>query len=120
MKRRAWVLDTETKGTGAQMVPLESVLKQPRPSPEPLVAPGTRRPKAEPDPGPRAPRRFRVVDVSSRQVLADDVDTRRTLELLGTLRSSVDVNVHVWEPVDERWRLLTLGERQLLWDRRTP
>ena len=26
-----WVLDTETKGTGAQMVPLEKVLEQPAP-----------------------------------------------------------------------------------------
>ena len=35
----------------------------------------------------------------------------------GTLR--VDVNVSVWEPGEDRWRLLTLAEKQLLWQRRT-
>jgi hypothetical protein len=117
MKGKVWVLDTETKGTGAQMVPLESVLKEPQPK-EHLLDPRMRRPKPEPDAGPRAPRRFKLVDVSTRQVLADDADARRTLELLGAQRSSVDVNVHVWEPGEERWRLLTLAERQLLWERR--
>ena len=119
MKSRVWILDTETKGTGAQMVPLESVLSRPEPHKEPLVDPRTRRPKAEPkDPGPRPPRRFRVIDIASREVLADGADARHTLDLLGGLRSSVDVNVHVWEAESERWRLLTLGERQLLWERR--
>ena len=44
--------------------------------------------------------------------------SRTTLEVLGRQRSSVDVNVHVWEPEEERWRLLTIAERQLLWERR--
>jgi hypothetical protein len=118
MKRRVWVLDTETKGTGAQMVPLENVQKKPEPENRPLFVPRKRQPKPEPDPGPRPPRRFKVVDISSRQVLADGAGLRLTLELLGGLRSSVDVNVHVWEPQEERWRRLTLGERQLLWERR--
>jgi hypothetical protein len=119
MKGRVWVLDTETKGTGARMVPLESVQKAAERTPEPLVSPRTRRPRAAaPETGARPPRRFKVVDISTRQVLADGADARQTLELLGGLRSSVDVNVSVWEPEDERWRLLTLGERQLLWGRR--
>ena len=52
---KAWVLDTDTKGTGAQMVPLEKVLEKPEaenPSPAP-----TRSRRAEsarkPDPGRR-------------------------------------------------------------------
>jgi hypothetical protein len=111
-------LDTETKGTGAQMVPLDSVLTTPQPK-EHLLPPGTKRAKAEPPPpAPREPRRFKVVDIASRRVLADDVGLREALELLGTQRSSVDVNVHVWEPEREDWRLLTLRERQLLWERR--
>ena len=117
MKGRVWVLDTETKGTGAQMVPLDSVLTKPQPK-EPFIV-RRRRPKAEPEPGPgpRPPRRFRVVDIATREVLSDDAGARRTLEVLGGLRSSTDANVHVWEPGEERWRLLTLGERQLLWER---
>ena len=118
MTSKVWVLDTETKGTGAQMVPLESTLAKPRPRPEPLVPPRRRRPKAPPPEPARAPRRFKVVDVATREVLAADVDARRTLEVLGGVRSVVDVNLHVWEPDDERWRLLTLRERRLLWERR--
>jgi hypothetical protein len=34
MARRTWVLDTDTKGTGANVVPLEKVLKKPDPSAE--------------------------------------------------------------------------------------
>ena len=52
-------------------------------------------------------------------MLAEGADIRATLSLLGGIRSSVDVNVSVWEPASERWRLLTLHERQLLWERRT-
>jgi hypothetical protein len=119
MASKIWVLDTETKGTGAQMVPLESVLEKPRARPEPLVPPRRPRPKTAPAAEPaRAPRRFKVVDVATREVLAEDADARRTLEVLDGARSVVDVNVHVWEPDDERWRLLTLRERRLLWERR--
>jgi hypothetical protein len=118
MKGKVWVLDTETKGTGAQMVPLESVQKQPQPKEHLLPATTHRKKRAPAEPAPRQPRRFKVVDISSRRVLAEDVDLRHTLDLLGTQRSSVDVNIHVWEPEHERWRLLTLGERQLLWERR--
>ena len=117
---RTWVLDTDTKGTGAQMVPLDKVVKQPAaPSGKPLFVPRKRRPPAPPaDPAPRPPRRFKVVDITSREVLAEGADTRTTVELLGGIRSSVDVNVSVWEPGAERWRLLTLREKQMLWERR--
>ena len=45
-KRKAWVLDTGTKGTGAEMVPLEKVLKQPGAGPQPAVASKRRRRRA--------------------------------------------------------------------------
>jgi hypothetical protein len=118
MKRRVWVLDTETKGTGAEMVPLDRVLEKPAPRNEPLFVPPKRAAKPQPEPVPRPPRRFKVVDVATREVLAEGADARSTLELLGGLRSTVDVSVHVWEPEDEKWRLLTLREQQLLWERR--
>src|SRR5690348_5643860 len=90
---RVWVLDTETKGTGAEMVPLESVLK--KPAPKAIFVPPKRTPR-EPKPrAPRAPRRFKVVDVASRAVLAEGVDARETLRVLGDVRSSVDVHVYV-------------------------
>ena len=114
---RTWILDTETKGTGAQMVPLDKVVKPP--DSKPLFVPRKRQPKPPPAPAPRPPRRFKVVDISSRAVLAEDTDARATLGVLGGIRSSVDVNVSVWEPATEAWRLLTLREKQMLWERRT-
>ena len=53
MKKRTWVLDTETKGTGAQMVPLEKVLEDPSARSAPLFVPRKRRPKPEPPPEPK-------------------------------------------------------------------
>ena len=55
---KAWVLDTETKGTGANVVPLEKVLKQPEPAegplPRPRPAPERRSDAAGPRRRPRA------------------------------------------------------------------
>jgi hypothetical protein len=110
---KVWVLDTETKGTGAQMVPLEKLLRRPE-SPRKRPRP-SRRPQPTEAPEPRAPLRFRVVDAVTREVLVDDADAQTTMEELGRLRSVVDVNISVWEPKAERWRPLTLGERQTVW-----
>ena len=118
-RRKTWVLDTETKGTGAQMVPLESIERKDEPKPaKKMWVPPKRRPREPEPPKPRAPRRFRVVDVMTRRVLLEDGGVRETLELLGRIEHVVDVNISVWEPEDGRWRLLTLGERQAVWDRR--
>jgi hypothetical protein len=51
---KTWVLDTETKGTGANVVPLEKVQRQPEPPPQrpKRPAPTGRRqpqPKVEPE-----------------------------------------------------------------------
>jgi hypothetical protein len=115
---RTWVLDTDTKGTGAEMVPLDRVLRKPAPSAEPFFVPPKRKPREPKPAAPRAPRRFKVVDVATRAVLADGALARETLDVLGDVRSSVDVHVFVWEPADERWRLLTLAEQRTLWERR--
>jgi hypothetical protein len=113
---KVWVLDTETKGTGAQMVPLEKVLRAPEPAPEPRSRNRRRRARRSAEtPDRREPLRFKVVDAVTREVLADDADARTTMELLGRLRSVVDVSISVWEPNAERWRQLTLGERQAVW-----
>jgi hypothetical protein len=117
-ERKTWVLDTETKGTGAQMVPLESIERKDEPKKGKMWVPPKRRPREPEAPQPPAPRRFRVVDVRTRRVLLEDAGVRETLELLGGVEHVVDVNISVWEPEDERWRLLTLTERQTVWDRR--
>jgi hypothetical protein len=115
---KVWVLDTETKGTGARVVPLEKALKRPAPSDEPFFVPPKPRPRPEPAPEPRRPRTFRVVDVMTQEVLAEGAGLRATLGVLDGVRSVVDVRIFVWEPEPGRWRLLTLGEQQALWARR--
>jgi hypothetical protein len=119
-----WVLDTETKGTGAEMVPLEKVLERRRSS----RASGEEQPQRRrrirrrepvaPEPEPRKPRRFKVVDVMTRQPLAEDVGVRDALEALADARSVVDVIVYAWDREREDWRPLTLREQKLLWERR--
>jgi site-specific recombinase XerD len=51
-------------------------------------------------------------------LLADGADLRTTLGVLARVKRRLDVNVSVWEPSDERWRLLSLAEQQAVWDRR--
>ena len=115
---KVWVLDTETKGTGAQMLPLEKVLKQPASKPERRRARPLPRANPKPPPEPAPPRRFRVIDARSRELLLEDAEAATTIELLGGIDQPVDVSVYVWEPKSEQWRLLTNRERKLLWERR--
>ena len=80
--------------------------------------PPKRHPRAPEPPQPRAPRRFRVLDVVTRRVLQEDGSVRETLELLGTIEHMNDVNVSIWEPGEERWRLLSMAEQAVVWERR--
>ena len=116
---KTWVLDTETKGTGAEVVPLEKALQKRGPEP-PLNLVRFKRAEAVDRPllDERHARRFKVVDLLTRETLAEDADTRETLDALGRVRSVVDVHVFVWQPRAERWRLLTLDEQRALWARR--
>ena len=111
---RVWVLDTETKGTGAEMVPLEKALKRREPAFAPVLG-GGKRPPPSADPPAKAPRKFKLVDVMTREVLAVDADARAAVDLLQGFRSIVDVHVYVWEPKRPGWRLLSLREQRLLW-----
>jgi hypothetical protein len=43
---------------------------------------------------------------------------RTTLDVLGDVRSVVDVKISVWRPEKDSWRLLTLSEQKALWARR--
>jgi hypothetical protein len=110
-----WVLDTETKGTGANMVPLERVTKRSSAPERRFVLPERRRPERE-EPKPRPPRRFRVLDVMTRQELLEDGSTREAVEALRNVRSIVDVNVYVWDEERERWLMLAFPEQRALLD----
>ena len=115
---KIWVLDTDTKGTGAEMVPLEKVLRKPDPKPEPRFVASAPEPRAEREPEPKPPASFRVIDVMTREVLAERAGTRETVELLEGTRSVVDVNIEVWNPEAKIWHRLTHGERKVLWELR--
>jgi hypothetical protein len=115
---KVWILDTETKGTGANMVPLDSVLRKPgSDTVEGFRLPPLKPPAPAPE-APGAPRRFKVVDVLTREVLAEGADARATVAILEEVRSIVDVTIWVWQPDDKRWRLLSLEEARALWDYR--
>jgi hypothetical protein len=115
---KVWVLDTETKGTGAEVIPLEKALKRPSPSGEPFFVPPKPRPRPEAPPEPRRPRTFKVVDVMTQEVLSEGAGLRATLGVLEDVRSVVDVRISVWDPEQARWRLLTLPEQHALWEHR--
>ena len=99
-------------------MPLDRFDHPEQPKPGKVWVPPKRAPREAKPPEPRAPRRFRVVDVMTRRVLQEDAGVRETLELLGGIARSNDVNVSVWEPAGERWRLLSMAEQQAVWDRR--
>jgi hypothetical protein len=113
---RIWVLRTETKGTGAQMVPLESVSQRSSPA-EPVFVPRkTRRPRKPQAPRPRPPRKFKIVDVMTRETVVEHASTREAVDSLRSARSIIDANVYVWDEERERWRLLSLPEQRSIWE----
>jgi hypothetical protein len=116
MARKVWVLDTETKGTGAEMVPLDKVLRKPG-SGEPLIvhAPPERGPRPPKEPEPKRPREFKIVDVTTGEVLGEHLDTRAAVAALEGVGSVVDVRIYAWDHRNDKWVLLTLGEQRALW-----
>jgi hypothetical protein len=118
---RTWVLDLDPSGTGAEMRPLDVVERAPERKPE--LALVKRKPRSQPEKAPepaKRPRRFKVVDVMTGAVKAENATTRATVELLAGVRTMADVQVYVWSVDADRWRLLTLGEQRKLWDLRRP
>lgn len=98
------------------MVPLERLEREPEVRRGlPFRMPPAETPRPEKQAEPKLPRRFKVVDVMTREVLAEGADARATVELLKTVRSVVDVTVYDWEPKAGVWRALTIGERKALW-----
>ena len=113
---KTWVLDTETKGTGAEMVPLEKKLANPRKERDLALVELGRPPAPEPPEQPPAPTIFKVVDVMSSRTLAEGVGARDAVRALEGLRSVLDARISVWSPERERWRLLPLEEAKRLWE----
>jgi hypothetical protein len=112
---KIWRLDTETKGTGAHVVPLEPVLERTPADEELATVTLERPPRRIEQPAPLAPLTFRVLDIRSGEVLGEGTDTRETIDLLTGVRSVLDVRIYVWMQRAGRWRLLTLAEQRALW-----
>ena len=112
---KVWVLDTETKGTGAEIRPLEEADEGALKGGQSPIVVRERKPKQPRAPEPAGPRRFKVVDVMTKRVLAEDSPLDSTVELLDGVRSIVDVSISVWEPKARRWQELSLREKQMLW-----
>jgi hypothetical protein len=120
--RTVWVLDTETKGTGAEMVPLEKLQRR-RGSASPsrrttvlrrsgrAADPATAEESAEIP----APHRFRAQSVMTGQMLADDVGAREAVAAMRSVPSVLDVRIDVWDPAEEDWRPLNLAEKKAVW-----
>jgi hypothetical protein len=115
--RKRWVLDHETKGTGAQMLPLDKVRDSTRTTRGPVVVREVQ-PLPEKAPEPLGPRKFKIVDVMTRQVLAEDVGARTAVDVLEGIRSVVDVNVYVWRDSVQEWLQLSQRDRRTLWELR--
>lgn len=111
------MLDTETKGTGANVVPLERVLRKGSDHVPGFALP-ERRQREPAAPGPRKPHRFRIVDLMTREALAEDVGARQAIAALEGVRSIVDVSIYAWDEAAERWVRLTFGDAHALWDLR--
>jgi hypothetical protein len=117
--RTVWVLDTETKGTGAEMVPLEKLQRR-RGSQSPagrttVLRRGGSAQAVEPVEEGQAPHRFRVQSVMTGQLLADDVAAREAVEAMRSVPSVLDVRIDVWDPAEAGWRPLNLDEKKAVW-----
>ena len=80
---KVWVLDTDTKGTGARMVPLEDVLVKPEPEPQP---PRPRKPAARTRAAGRPPEPRKPVERMSTPLAPGQVRKKATGEI-GRVRS---------------------------------
>jgi hypothetical protein len=112
---KTWRLDTETKGTGAHVVPLEKAPARAAADEELATVTLERPPRRIEQPPPLGPLTFKVIDIRSGEVLAEGTDTRETIDLLAGVRSALDVRIYVWMQRAGRWRLLTLNEQRALW-----
>ncbi len=111
---KTWVLDTETKGTGAHIAPLDAGAK-PKPEPELELVTLERAPRTPEAAAAPAPLSFKVIDVLGARVLGEDIDARAAVDLLAGMRSVLDARIYVWSESRARWRLLTLAEHRSLW-----
>jgi hypothetical protein len=102
------------------MVPLESLTRRGSSTAPVFVPREAPAPEETPEPQPQAPRSFKLVDVMTRQTIAENVGAREAIDALAGVRSMIDVNVYVWQEDRHRWRLLSLPEQRAMWELTRP
>ena len=112
---KTWILDTETKGTGAHIKPLEPARATPDDARELELVTLERPPRPAPEEAQVEPLRLKVVDLLAARTLGEDVDIREAVRLLEGLRSPLDVRVFVRAGADAKWRLIGRDELRTLW-----
>jgi hypothetical protein len=112
---KTWRLETETKGTGAHVVPLEKAPEGSGGERELATVMLERPPRSVEAPEPPGPPRFQVIDIRSGEILGEGIEARATVELLESVGSVVDVRIYAWVQSAGRWRLLTREEQRALW-----
>jgi hypothetical protein len=124
-KRQTWVLDTETKGTGAEIVSLEKAQRSRSRPPRERIRVIRRERPSESGQAPEetdqaaartlGPRKFKLVNVLTQQVVAEDVEAREIVGALEGVRSLADVHIYLWDELVARWRPLTFAEKKAFW-----
>ena len=115
-------MDTETKGTGAHVAPLERA-REPHPDEDRLdlvTFRASRTHAGEPATAgaalpAHAPLTFKVLNVMTSEVLVEGVDARAVVNLLEGFNSLVDVRIYARPAGARRWRLLGLDDQRVLW-----
>src|ERR1700751_3018431 len=110
---KTWVLDTETKGTGAHIAPLKSRARASEKELALVQLERAPRPPGLPEETPQTT--FRVVDVMSATVLGEDLDARAAAAELARMRSPLDARVYRRTGPEARGRLLSLADTRRLW-----
>ena len=112
---KTWVLDTETKGTGAHIAPLPDAARKGAGEAE-LALVQLTRPQRTPRPSePPAKTTFKVVDVLGGEVLGENLDAREAVQTLAGMRSALDARVYLRRGSEARWRLVGLADTRRLW-----
>jgi len=112
---KTWILDTETKGTGAHIKPLEPARATPDDARELSLVTLQRPPRPDREEPEAEPLRLKVVDALAARTLGEDVDVREAVRLLEGVRSTLDVRVFVRADADAKWRLIGRDELKTLW-----
>lgn len=99
------------------MVPLERAQTSTS-DPAPVYVRKPRPVEQHDEPSPRQAHEFKIIDLVTRETLAERATMREAVDVLKGLRSPVDVSVYVWREQPGRWRLLTFEEKRALWDLR--